>query len=54
MKGGAGRGARGRVASPLAHDKGYYHSCLGRSRKEPFGPTSYLSRSQGALSPAGP
>ena len=29
MKGGAGRGARGRVASPLAHDKGYYHSYCG-------------------------
>ena len=25
-RGGSGRGARGRVASPLAHDKGYYHS----------------------------
>ena len=23
-------------------------------RKEPFGPTSYLSRSRGALSPVGP
>ena len=29
-RGGSGRGARGRVASPLAHDKGYYHSCFGR------------------------
>ena len=38
MKGGAGRGARGRVASPLAHDKGYYHSYLGRSRKGTFRP----------------
>ena len=37
MKGGAGRGARGRVASPLAHDKGYYHS-LRRSRKGTFRP----------------
>ena len=38
-----------------AHDKGYYHSCLGRTRrKEPFGHTSHLSRSRGALSPAGP
>ena len=27
---------------------------MGRSRKEPFGHTSYLSRSGGALSPAGP
>ena len=27
---------------------------VGRSRKEPFGHTSYLSRSRGALSPAGP
>ena len=26
----------------VAHDKGYYHSYLGRSRKEPFGPTSRL------------
>ena len=42
MKGGAGRGARGRVASPLAHDKGYYHSCLGRSRKLAFGHTRRL------------
>ena len=25
-RGKGGRGARGRVASPLAHDKGYYHS----------------------------
>ena len=24
--GGSGRGVRGQVASPLAHDKGYYHS----------------------------
>ena len=33
--GGAGRGARGRVASPLAHDKGYYHSyCRGGGRAE--------------------
>ena len=32
-----GRG--GLVASPLAHDKGYYHSCLGRSRKPAFGHT---------------
>ena len=38
----------------LAHDKGYYHSCLGRSRKEPFGHTRRLSRSRGALSPVGP
>ena len=37
MKGGAGRGARGRVASPLVHDKGYYHS-LRRSRKGTFRP----------------
>ena len=27
----------GRVASPLAYDKGYYHACLGRSRKLAFG-----------------
>ena len=53
-KGGSGRGARGRVASPLVHDKGYYHSCLGRSRKLAFGHTRRLSRSRGALSPAGP
>ena len=38
----------------LAHDKGYYHSCLGRSRKLAFGHTRRLSRSRGALSPAGP
>ena len=38
----------------LAHDKGYYHSYLGRSRKGAFGHTSRLSRSRGALSPAGP
>ena len=37
-KGGSGRGVRGRVASPLAHDKGYYHSYLGRSRKGTFRP----------------
>ena len=36
-RGGAGRGARGRVASSLAHDKGYYHS-LRRSRKGTFRP----------------
>ena len=42
-RGGSGRGARGRVASPLAHDKGYYHACLGRTRrKEPFDHTSRL------------
>ena len=29
--GGSGRGVRGRVASPLAHDKGYYHSYISRS-----------------------
>ena len=45
----------GRVASPLAHDKGYYHSYCGRTRrKEPFGHTRRLSRSRGALSPVGP
>ena len=38
----------------LAHDKGYYHSCLRRSRKLAFGHTRRLSRSRGALSPAGP
>ena len=54
-KGGAGRGARGRVASPLAHDKGYYHSYLGAKRRKPaFGHTRRLSRGRGALSPAGP
>ena len=31
-------GCGGRVASPLVHDKGYYHSCLGRSRKGTFRP----------------
>ena len=35
-------GCGGRVASPLAHDKGYYHSCLGRSRKLAFGHTRRL------------
>ena len=30
-EGGSGRGVRGRVASPLAHDKGYYHSGFSRS-----------------------
>ena len=53
-RGGSGRGVRGRVASPLANDKGYYHSCLGRSRKLAFGHTRRLSRSRGALSPVGP
>ena len=38
----------------LVHDKGYYHSCLGRRRKLAFGHTRRLSRSRGALSPAGP
>ena len=42
QRGGSGRGVRGRVASPLAHDKGYYHSCLGRSRKLAFGHTRRL------------
>ena len=42
FKGGSGRGVRGRAASPLAHDKGYYHSCLGRSRKPAFGHTRRL------------
>ena len=36
---GKGGGAR---SGALAHDKGYYHSYLGRSRKEPFGHTSRL------------
>ena len=57
-KGGVGPwGAERREVSnsPLAHDKGYYHSyCGGESRKEPFGHTSHLSRGRGALSPAGP
>ena len=54
-KGGSGRGVRGRVASPLVHDKGYCHSYLGRTRRKgPFGHTSHLSRSRGALSPVGP
>ena len=26
-----------RITAPILIDKGYYHSCLGRSRKEPFG-----------------
>ena len=30
------------MASPLAHDKGYYHVCLGRSRKLAFGHTRRL------------
>ena len=37
-KGGAGRGARGRVASPLAHDKGYYHSYCAAKPKASFRP----------------
>ena len=54
-RGGSGRGVRGRVASPLVHDKGYYHAYLGRTRRKgPFGHTSHLSRSRGALSPVGP
>ena len=36
-RGGRAVGCGGRVASPLAHDKGYYHACLGRSRKLAFG-----------------
>ena len=49
--GGAGRGARSggvwRISEEsrgaLVHDKGYYHSCLGRTRrKEPFGHTGRL------------
>ena len=47
-------GSEGEWPNPLAHDKGYYHSCLGRSRKPAFGHTRRLSRSRGALSPAGP
>ena len=59
-RGGAGRGAGGvarivgESSGPLVHDKGYYHSYLGRSRKLAFGPTRRLSRSRGALSPTGP
>ena len=44
------RGAGG--GGVITYDKGYYHSYLGRSRKEPFGHTRRLSRSRGALSPA--
>ena len=44
------RGAAG--GGLITHDKGYYHSCLGRTRRKgAFGHTSYLSRSRGALSP---
>ena len=52
-EGKGGVRAEGREGD-LAHDKGYYHSCLGRSRKPAFGHTRRLSRSRGALSPAGP
>ena len=59
-RGGAGQGARrgvwrisGESRGSLVHDKGYYHSCLGRTRRKgAFGHTSYLSRGRGALSPA--
>ena len=54
-KGGRAVGRGGRVASPLVHDKGYYHSyCGANAEREPFGHTSHLSRGRGALSPAGP
>ena len=54
LRGERGGARSGELRGALVHDKGYYHSYLGRSRKEPFGHTSYLSRSRGALSPAGP
>ena len=52
--GGSGRGVRGRVASPLAHDKGYYHSYCGgeRAARNLSALPAALSRSRGALSPA--
>ena len=31
--GGSGRGVRGRVASPLVHDKGHYHSYIAADRR---------------------
>ena len=33
--GGSGRGVRGRVASPLAHDKGYYHALVTAAKTTP-------------------
>ena len=36
----------------ITHDKGYYHSYCrgdGRAEREPFGHTSYLSRSTGGV-----
>ena len=39
----------------LVHDKDIIIHIVGRTRrKEPFGHTSHLSRSRGALSPVGP
>ena len=37
-RGKGGFGARGRVASPLAHDKGYYHAYCGAKPKASFRP----------------
>ena len=51
-KGGAGRGAQGRVAKRMIKD--IIMHVWGEAEREPFGPTRRLSRSQGALSPAGP
>ena len=42
-RGGSGRGVRGPVASPLVHDKGYYHSYpWGEAESWPFGHTRRL------------
>ena len=39
----------------ITHDKDIIiHICRGEAEREPFGHTSALSRSRGALSPAGP
>ena len=41
-RGERGGRAVGREGESLVHDKGYYHSCLGRSRKLAFGHTRRL------------